>query len=148
MTSSKGPSVPWCWPTAAPGRPLPGRRLLRGGDLPFVVGVNGFHGEFPHTVTDVQEALSVNQRVPVIQCDARQRTSAKTTLLTLVEHAQHSVLLYFVFGRLSVTARITVSGEIPSAMPSKLSRIRWRSAGAATASMSSKATLKRPSSSA
>ena len=36
-------------------------------DLPFVVGVNGFHGEFPHTVTDVQEALSVNQHVPVIR---------------------------------------------------------------------------------
>jgi signal recognition particle receptor subunit beta len=56
-------------------------------DLPFVVGVNGFHGAFPHTVTDVQEALSVNEHVPVIQCDARTRESAKDTLLTLVQHA-------------------------------------------------------------
>ncbi len=56
-------------------------------DLPFIVGVNGFHGAYPHTVADVQEALSVDQRVPVIQCDARRRRSAKTTLLTLVEHA-------------------------------------------------------------
>jgi len=56
-------------------------------DLPFIVGVNGFHGEFPHTVTDVHEALSVSEDVPVIACDARQRSSAKTTLLTLVEHA-------------------------------------------------------------
>ncbi len=56
-------------------------------DLPFIVGVNGFHGAYPHTVADVQEALSVDQRVPVIQCDARRRQSAKTTLLTLVEHA-------------------------------------------------------------
>jgi signal recognition particle receptor subunit beta len=56
-------------------------------DLPFIVGVNGFHGDFPHTVADVQEALSVDPQVPVIQCDARRRTSAKTTLMTLVEHA-------------------------------------------------------------
>lgn len=56
-------------------------------DLPFIVGVNGFHGAYPHTVADVQEALSVDQRVPVIECDARRRQSAKTTLLTLVEHA-------------------------------------------------------------
>ncbi len=56
-------------------------------DLPFIVGVNGFHGDFPHTVADIQEALSVDPQVPVIQCDARRRTSAKTTLVTLVEHA-------------------------------------------------------------
>jgi hypothetical protein len=56
-------------------------------DLPFVVGVNGFHGEFPHTLTDVQEALSVKDDVPVIECDARTRESAKTTLMTLVQHA-------------------------------------------------------------
>jgi hypothetical protein len=29
----------------------------------------------------------VDPQVPVIQCDARRRTSAKTTLMTLVEHA-------------------------------------------------------------
>src|SRR4051795_9896970 len=28
--------------------------------LPFVVAINGFHGEFPHNVRDVQEALSVS----------------------------------------------------------------------------------------
>ena len=56
-------------------------------DLPFIVGVNGFHGEFPHTLTDVQEALSVSEDVPVIECDARTRESAKMTLMTLVQHA-------------------------------------------------------------
>jgi signal recognition particle receptor subunit beta len=55
--------------------------------LPFVVGVNGFNGKFPHAVQDVQEALSVGPNVPVLQCDARQRLSTKTTLITLVEHA-------------------------------------------------------------
>ena len=55
--------------------------------LPFIVAVNGFGGEFPHTVTDVQDALSVDSHVPVIQCDARARPSTKNALLTLVEHA-------------------------------------------------------------
>ena len=60
--------------------------------LPFIVGVNGFHGEFSHTVINVQEALSVSQGVPVIECDARERGSAKTTLITLVQHAMATQL--------------------------------------------------------
>jgi signal recognition particle receptor subunit beta len=55
--------------------------------LPFVVAVNGFHGDFPHGMPDVQEALSISPHVPVIQCDARQRPSTKYALTTLVEHA-------------------------------------------------------------
>ena len=60
--------------------------------LPFIVGINGFDGEFPHTVTSVQEALSVSQDVPVIECDARERGSAKTALITLVQHAMATPL--------------------------------------------------------
>jgi uncharacterized protein len=55
--------------------------------LPFIVAVNGFHGDFPHEVADVQEALSVSPHVPVTQCDARDRRSTKSTLISLVEHA-------------------------------------------------------------
>ena len=55
--------------------------------LPFIVAVNGFDGDYPHAVTDVQDALSVDSHVPVIQCDARARPSTKNALLTLVEHA-------------------------------------------------------------
>jgi signal recognition particle receptor subunit beta len=55
--------------------------------LPFIVGINGFHGEFPHSVTDVADALSLPERVPVIECDARRRASAKGALITLVQHA-------------------------------------------------------------
>ena len=55
--------------------------------LPFIVAVNGFDGDFPHAVTDVPDALSVDSHVPVIQCDARARSSTKDALLTLVEHA-------------------------------------------------------------
>jgi signal recognition particle receptor subunit beta len=55
--------------------------------LPFIVGINGFHGEFPHSVTDVADALSLPERVPVIECDARRRASARGALITLVQHA-------------------------------------------------------------
>jgi signal recognition particle receptor subunit beta len=55
--------------------------------LPFIVAVNGFHGAFPHETSDVQDALSVSPHVPVVQCDARDRRSTKSSLITLVKHA-------------------------------------------------------------
>ncbi len=55
--------------------------------LPFVVGINGFNGQFPHQERDVSEALSIPRSVPLVRCDARSRASAKAALITLVEHA-------------------------------------------------------------
>jgi uncharacterized protein len=55
--------------------------------LPFIVAINGFHGEFPYDPGDVRDALSVSPHVPVVQCDARERQSTKATLISLVEHA-------------------------------------------------------------
>jgi uncharacterized protein len=55
--------------------------------LPFVIGINGFYGQFPHRSKDVSEALAISPDVPVIPCDARNRESTKATLVTLVEHA-------------------------------------------------------------
>jgi uncharacterized protein len=55
--------------------------------LPFILAVNGFDGDFPHEIADVRDALSISPHVPAIQCDARQRPSAKYALMTLVEHA-------------------------------------------------------------
>ncbi len=60
--------------------------------VPFLIGINGFYGEFPHTATDVQEALSVSRNVPVVECDARQRRSTKMTLIALVQHAMATQL--------------------------------------------------------
>ena len=60
--------------------------------LPFIVAVNGFHGDFPHALPDVQEALSISPRVPIMQCDARGRNSTKATLIALVEHAMEMQL--------------------------------------------------------
>jgi signal recognition particle receptor subunit beta len=33
--------------------------------------------------------LTVEQSVPIVTCDARDRESTKETLITLVEHAMH-----------------------------------------------------------
>jgi signal recognition particle receptor subunit beta len=55
--------------------------------LPFVIGVNGFHGQFPYPRDELSEALSTSSSVPVIECDARNRESTKATLIALVEHA-------------------------------------------------------------
>lgn len=55
--------------------------------IPFVVAVNGFDGHYPYRNEDVAEALTVSPDVPFLHCDARDRESTKSTLLTLVEHA-------------------------------------------------------------
>ena len=55
--------------------------------LPYVVAVNTFDGMLHHRVEDVREALTIDDSVPIVSCDARQRESTKETLITLVEHA-------------------------------------------------------------
>lgn len=55
--------------------------------LPVVVGVNGFDGDFPYSEAQIREALALGPDLPIVQCDARDRTSATRTLVTLVEHA-------------------------------------------------------------
>ncbi|WP_285711140.1 ATP/GTP-binding protein, partial [Microtetraspora sp. NBRC 16547] len=55
--------------------------------LPFVVGVNGFDGQYPHSENEVREALSLSAHVPIVRTDARTRESVKSALITLVEHA-------------------------------------------------------------
>jgi signal recognition particle receptor subunit beta len=56
-------------------------------NLPFVVAVNAFDGILQHRPEEVREALSLGTDVPVLVCDARQRESAKQTLIAVVEHA-------------------------------------------------------------
>jgi uncharacterized protein len=56
-------------------------------DLPVVVAVNGFDGEYPYGAEAVREALALPPTTPVVLCDARDRASATSTLARLVEHA-------------------------------------------------------------
>jgi signal recognition particle receptor subunit beta len=55
--------------------------------LPYVIGINGFHGQQSHAVDDVREALAVPTHVPVVPCDARNRDSVKAVLIQLVKHS-------------------------------------------------------------
>jgi signal recognition particle receptor subunit beta len=56
-------------------------------NLPFVVAVNAFDGVLRHRPDEVREALQLGDDVPILVCDARDRDSAKQTLISLVEHA-------------------------------------------------------------
>ncbi|MEZ0090656.1 ATP/GTP-binding protein [Streptacidiphilus sp. EB129] len=55
--------------------------------LPFVVALNAFDGSQSHNPEEVREALQLGPDTPVITTDARRRDSAKSALITLVEHA-------------------------------------------------------------
>ena len=55
--------------------------------LPFVVAVNCFDGARRFRPDAVRAALDLNSDVPVVLCDARQRTSCRDVLVTLVEYA-------------------------------------------------------------
>ena len=55
--------------------------------LPFVVAINAFDGLLRHRPEDVRDALQLGPDVPVLVCDARERESAKQTLISVVEHA-------------------------------------------------------------
>ena len=56
-------------------------------NLPFVVAINAFDGLLRHRPEDVREALQLGSEVPVLVCDARDKESAKQTLISVVEHA-------------------------------------------------------------
>jgi uncharacterized protein len=53
--------------------------------LPFIVARNNF-GPPHHTLDQLRDALALPDDVPLIDCDARKRHSAKRVLLTLVDH--------------------------------------------------------------
>jgi len=55
--------------------------------VPFVVAINCFEGARRHHPEDVRSALDLGPDVPVVLCDARQRSSARDVLIALMEHA-------------------------------------------------------------
>jgi signal recognition particle receptor subunit beta len=54
--------------------------------LPFVVGVNCFDDAFRYGTEEVRAALDLDEHVPVLLCDARDRDSTKLVLITLLQH--------------------------------------------------------------
>jgi signal recognition particle receptor subunit beta len=55
--------------------------------LPFVVGVNCFESAYRYGTEEVRGALDLDDHVPVLLCDARERESTKQVLVTLLQHA-------------------------------------------------------------
>ncbi|MFI2436580.1 GTP-binding protein [Streptomyces sp. NPDC018693] len=55
--------------------------------LPFVVGVNCFEGAARYPAEDVRRALDLDDDIPVLLCDARDRRSVKDILVGVVQHA-------------------------------------------------------------
>jgi uncharacterized protein len=55
-------------------------------DTPFVVAVNHFDSSYHYPIPEVRDALGVGERIPVIDCDARNRESVKYSLITLLQH--------------------------------------------------------------
>jgi signal recognition particle receptor subunit beta len=54
---------------------------------PFIVAVNCFEGAPSYDLGEVQLALNLDSKVPVMLCDARNKDSCKDVLITLVQHA-------------------------------------------------------------
>jgi hypothetical protein len=50
-----------------------------------VVARNNF-GPPVHTLDQIRDALTLDDAVPLIDCDARDRDSGKAVLITLVDH--------------------------------------------------------------
>jgi signal recognition particle receptor subunit beta len=53
--------------------------------VPFIVARNKF-GSPDHSLPDVRDALGLSSHIPLIDCDARQRQSSKTVLVTLLTY--------------------------------------------------------------
>jgi uncharacterized protein len=56
-------------------------------DLPFLVGVNRFDGAPVHDLEEVRSALSIGPQVPMVHCDARDRSSMRDVLIRVTMHA-------------------------------------------------------------
>ncbi|GAA2213787.1 ATP/GTP-binding protein [Nonomuraea monospora] len=54
--------------------------------IPFVVGVNCFHGVRDRTPEEIRAALDLDPQVPLVLCDARERQAGRDVLLALIDH--------------------------------------------------------------
>jgi signal recognition particle receptor subunit beta len=54
--------------------------------IPFIIAVNCFEGAHSYEVDEVRRALDVDAAIPLVLCDARDRESAKTVLVSLIQH--------------------------------------------------------------
>ncbi|UIX29399.1 GTP-binding protein [Streptomyces sp. GQFP] len=62
---------------------------LRG--IPFAVGVNCFDGRCEEDPDEIRAALDLSPSVPLVLCDARDRESVKSVLVSLLEHVMRGL---------------------------------------------------------
>src|SRR6185312_11448050 len=55
--------------------------------IPFVLAVNCFDDAPQYRPEDVRSAVDLEEPIPVVMCDARQRGSSRDVLIALVEHS-------------------------------------------------------------
>ena len=55
--------------------------------MPFVVAVNLFDGRMAHDIPSIRWALAIDDAVPVITFDARERLSVRDALLVVLDQA-------------------------------------------------------------
>ena len=55
-------------------------------DLPFIIAINVFDGSPQYEPDDIRVALDLDSGVPILMCDARNRSSVKKVLIALVEY--------------------------------------------------------------
>ncbi|MGC5019929.1 GTP-binding protein [Micromonospora sp. DT47] len=55
--------------------------------LPFVVGVNAFDGRLAHDLGAIRWGLAIDDHVPLVQFDARDRLSVRDALLVVLDRA-------------------------------------------------------------
>ncbi|MFE0732044.1 ATP/GTP-binding protein [Streptomyces antibioticus] len=55
--------------------------------IPFIVGVNCFEGAVRYPEDDVRRALDLDEDVPLVLCDARDKLSVRDVLISVVQHA-------------------------------------------------------------
>ncbi|MGH3379445.1 MAG: GTP-binding protein [Actinoallomurus sp.] len=57
-------------------------------DVPYIPVINLFDGKQTHSGEEVREALRIDDRIPLLTCDARDYRSVARTLIAAVEHTQ------------------------------------------------------------
>ena len=82
-------------------------------DLPFVVAANLFNGHLSHNLADVRWALAMNDNVPLITLDARDKLSVRDALLVTLRNAAGRVRMKTAT---SSTRQSTPPGSRPAAL--------------------------------
>ncbi len=59
--------------------------------IPYVVGVNTFDGILHHPLEHVRRAMAIDPSVPVLRCDARDRSEVRKALLDLIAYVLQRV---------------------------------------------------------